>query len=292
MKQGVMFRSIIRHFCWAGMLLVACNKHDLGSKRIALGAQIPTARAGQNPETASSVSPLDAAVAFLPDSGSEHAAGWLDDAGSSRTKQPAVLGSPVTCRVLVIGDSLSDPRVHGGGYLAPWAKKCPHCQFVNIARGGAMVNQMLRTLREHAAVNPRVYDAAIVFGGVNDLYSDQTANRTNARIERDLSTTYSLAKRYARRVFAITVAPWGGFHRWFNERRGMNTHALNRWILDAVARGEVDAVVDSGPILTCGDPQKLCPQYMAPHRDGLHFGPEGHRRLGAALLDAVGDTCP
>ena len=37
------------------------------------------------------------------------------------------------------------------------------------------------------------------------------------------------------RVVALTVAPWGGFSRYYNARRGAATLELNRWI-DAQAR--------------------------------------------------------
>jgi lysophospholipase L1-like esterase len=151
---------------------------------------------------------------------------------------------------------------------------------------------MLRGLQEHFATNPPRYATVVVFGGVNDLYSDETAKRTNPKIERDLTAIYHLARGHADRVVALTVAPWGGFRKWYTERRGHNTQLLNHWISQGVGRGDLNAVVESGPLLSCGDEERLCPEYMPPFRDGLHFGPKGHRRLGAALLAAVRSTCP
>lgn len=280
----------------ASVLLLACNKHDAGTKPPALNRPQPT-----------SVSPLDAGAAgslTAETDAATEAGGDRADAGpvasgldpsraAERINETTAVrtASATPCRVLVVGDSLSDPKSNGGGYLKPWARSCPHCQFTNIARGGAMVNQMLHTLREHLATNPPTYSAVVVFGGVNDLYSNETAHRTNGRIERDLSSIYRLARSHADRVFAITVSPWGGFRRWYSEERGRNTRALNDWIRDSVARHEVDAVIDSVPLLTCGDHERLCPEYMAPHRDGLHFGPGGHKRLGAAILRVLGDGC-
>ena len=57
-----------------------------------------------------------------------------------------------------------------------------------FAKGGAMVNQMRRSL----ATGPFASDAApfthaLVFGGVNDLYSDETAGRSVPKIEADLA---------------------------------------------------------------------------------------------------------
>jgi lysophospholipase L1-like esterase len=152
-----------------------------------------------------------------------------------------------------------------------------------------MVNQMLYGLRQYFDQNPSSHSHVVVFGGVNDLYSDQTAHRTLERIERDLSGIYQLARSHAQSVIAITVAPWGGFRRWYTQDRGRHTQELNQWIAQGRARGDADVVVLTETVLTCGDPASLCPAVMPPFRDGLHFGSEGHRKLGEALLTALGD---
>lgn len=155
-----------------------------------------------------------------------------------------------------------------------------------------MVNQMLAQLRRHLDETRETYSHWVVFGGVNDLYSDQTAKRTLARIERDLSTIYALGHARKSIVVAIAVAPWGGFRRWFTKERGANTAKLNQWIREEKASSAIDVFVDSGPPLTCGNPIELCPELAKPYHDGLHFGPSGHRKLGLALLDALGkDAC-
>jgi lysophospholipase L1-like esterase len=196
------------------------------------------------------------------------------------------------CHVLAIGDSLTDPKSHGGGYLNAWRRHCPNCQFTNLGRGGDMVNQMLGRLRRHLSETGINYSHLVIFGGVNDLYSDQTANRTLAKIEGDLSAMYQLGRARARVVIALTVAPWGGFHRWFTEPRGENTRRLNEWITSVKQQGEIDYVLDTGPLLTCGEPMRLCAEVMPPFHDGLHFGTEGHRRLGEALVGLLdGDVC-
>lgn len=194
------------------------------------------------------------------------------------------------CRILVIGDSLSDPQSHGGGFLRPWLAHCPSCQVRNIARGGAMVNQMLGRLRHHLSETTETYTHWVVFGGVNDLYSDQTANRTVKKIERDLESIYQLGHEHRSLVVAVTVAPWGGFRRWYTEPRGKNTNTLNRWIIEQHGQGAVDIVVDSAPALTCGDSDELCQPLALPFHDGLHFGPKGHERLGLALLTQLGTS--
>lgn len=200
-------------------------------------------------------------------------------------------GTP-PCHVLAIGDSLTDPQSQGGGYLKGWRTRCPDCRFTNIGRGGAMVNQMLWRLRKHLSESTDRYTHWVIFGGVNDLYSNISANRSLEKIERDLTDVYKLGRAHGSTVIAITVAPWGGFRRWYTEERGSNTKSLNEWIAQAQKRGIIDIVVDSGASLSCSDPMQLCPGVMAPYRDGLHFGPEGHRRLGESLILALdGAAC-
>lgn len=194
--------------------------------------------------------------------------------------------------VAAIGDSLTDARSHGGHYLDVLRRHCPRSQFDNYGKGGEMVNQMRRRFVDDlfAPGNP-TYTHVIVFGGVNDLYSDQTAGRTPEKIERDLSFMYAEARRRGAKVVAIDVAPWGGFTRWYNASRGAATVTLDRWILAQREAGTVDAAVDAYGLLSCGDPTVLCPSYFAPFRDGLHFGPDAHEKLGEALFTAAFSDC-
>ena len=52
---------------------------------------------------------------------------------------------------------------------------------------------------------PVGYTHVIVFGGVNDLYSDITAKRTVAKIESDLSTMYASAREHGAKVVAAVA---------------------------------------------------------------------------------------
>jgi lysophospholipase L1-like esterase len=193
---------------------------------------------------------------------------------------------------LVIGDSLSDPKSGGGRYLDAVRTQCSACRIENLARGGWMVNQMRRRLGAFLETSTTPYSHLVVFGGVNDLYSDQTAGRSLGRIEGDLSILYELGRARGMTVVAITVSPWGGFRRWFTTARDKTTRALNRWIVDQVTEGKVAAAVETTPLLGCGAPSRLCPEFLPPLRDGLHFGPTGHERLGQALVRALGgDFC-
>lgn len=210
------------------------------------------------------------------------------DAGQPETKR--------VYRVAAVGDSLTDPESHGGKYLDYLRERCPHSRFDAYGKGGEMVNQMRRRFAEDVFGTPSdpkrpAYGQVIVFGGVNDLYSDLTAGRTVDKIGRDLLAMYSMARERGLEVTAITVSPWGGFERYYNERRGRATRQLNDWIQAQAASGPVDHVVDAYSLLSCGDPERLCERYAKPFRDGIHFGPAGHERLGRALFETVFSDC-
>ena len=138
---------------------------------------------------------------------------------------------------------------------------------------------------------PSRYTHVVLFGGVNDLYSDLTAGRTPPKIAEDLLWMYTQARARGMQVVAVTVAPWGGFRKYYNERRGESTQRLNRWIADQFDAGTVDYVVDAYSLLSCGNPELLCPEYAKPFRDGIHFGPAGHDQLGEALFEQVFRDC-
>jgi lysophospholipase L1-like esterase len=191
----------------------------------------------------------------------------------------------------VLGDSLTDEKVGGGDFVRILRERCARVTFDNRAKGGFMVNQIKKRLETEVLPEGRRYSHAIVFGGVNDLYSDQTANRTLARIEGDLSRIYDELKARGTDVIAITVTPWGGFKKWFTPARSQNTQTLNGWILAQPAAGTLSATLDAYPLLSCGDPERLCPELAAPHKDGLHFGKLGHQKLAEALLAGPFRAC-
>jgi lysophospholipase L1-like esterase len=192
------------------------------------------------------------------------------------------------CRVALIGDSLT---AVGGGYVRYLEKRSPRSRFVSYAKGGAMVNQMRRQLEAMRADGEGSFTHLVVFGGVNDLYSDETAGRTVPKIEADLAALYAAGRARGLRVVALTVAPWGGFAKYYNARRGAATRELNDWIRLGVDRGDVDVVVDAYALLSCGEPERLCSRYTLPKDDGLHFGKLGHETLGGALYDAEFARC-
>jgi lysophospholipase L1-like esterase len=216
-------------------------------------------------------------------------------AAPTTTVAPAAPVKKQKVTVAAIGDSLTDAKSHGGGYLDHLRKKCPKSRFDNHGKGGQMVNQMRKrfaadVLGEGVADRP-AYSHVIVFGGVNDLYSDDTAGRTPEKIEGDLLRMYKAAKGKGMRVVAITIAPWGGFKKYFTDHRKKTTAEVNKWIAAQVAAKNVDHVVDAFAMLSCGDADKLCPKYAEPFKDGLHFGAAGHEVLGKALHEKVFADC-
>jgi lysophospholipase L1-like esterase len=195
--------------------------------------------------------------------------------------------------VAVIGDSLTDARSGGGKFLDYLKERCPASRFDNYGKGGDMANQMRkRFFRDLLPVaHAARYTHLIVFGGVNDLYSDLTAGRTPEKVGKDFSAMFSAARERKMKIVALTVAPWGGFRKYFNESRGQTTLELNDWIKRQRAEGAVDHVIDTYSLLSCGDPERLCPELAAPYKDGIHFGPAGHEKIGSALYETVFKSC-
>ena len=287
-------------FC---VLLGACTKKESGSVHRVNGSVAPSvssistavdAIAAPSAVAAGTATASPSAVAAGTATASPSAV--AADSQTQNDEAQADIDSsapPLECHLLAAGDSLTDPRSHGGGYLRVVTHACPRCRVTNIARGGAMVNQIRRAVLEHLFTTDEHYSHVVVFGGVNDLYSDQTAHRTVAKIERDLQTIYDAAHARGARVIAVTVSPWGGFARWYNPKRGNDTLALNQWLRQGPTEGRVEGVVDAYALLSCGDPIRLCERFARPFRDGLHFGPEGHELVGRALKAQLGPNfCP
>jgi lysophospholipase L1-like esterase len=207
-------------------------------------------------------------------------------------------------RVAAMGDSLTDPRSHGGKYLDVLRDRCPESRFDSYGVGGQMVNQMRRRF-ERDLFGPGVprtrkgaappsgpkpgYTHLLLLGGINDICSDESALRTNDKIKKDLSHMYRRAREQGLEVIALTLPPWGGFKRYYNPRRGASTHDLNRWIRKQGREKKVDAVFDVFPLLSCGARDRLCRRLSWP--DQVHWNKAGHRVVGEALHKALFADC-
>jgi lysophospholipase L1-like esterase len=247
------------------------------------GCEPGTPRGVQGPASSEHRTPAVAAVPLAP----------VAAPSASASSSPAPLGTRAPCNVALIGDSITDYRSFGGGYVRYLETRCPASRFTNYAKGGAMVNQMRARFEAELAAQPRgTFSHVVIFGGVNDLYSDETAGRTVAKIEADLGVLYAGARALGARVVAITVAPWGGFTRWFTPHRAETTRELNAWIRERPVDGSVDTVVDAFSLLSCGEADRLCDRYERSRPDGLHPGKGGHDVLGAALYEQEFHNCP
>jgi lysophospholipase L1-like esterase len=237
-------------------------------------------------------------VLWLPDAQTPHpqVPHTTTPAASSAAGSATATPTTKTYRVAAVGDSLTEFRGGGGKYLRYLQERCPNSTFDNYGVGGEMVNQMRRrfardVLDKRIGQRQLPYSHVIVFGGVNDLYSDETAGRSNDKIQKDLTAMYDAAHSAGIKVVAIAVAPWGGFTRYFNERRALNTVALNQWMHAQLDTGRVDHWIDGYGLLSCGEPTRLCEAYALPFKDGLHFGTKGHEILGEALRQQAFADC-
>ncbi len=254
----------------------------------------PTERASQAPPPPQPVSgPVPRSAPSSPDSAVSTAA-----PASSAVPPALPAAAPQAERtrrysIAALGDSITDKRSSGGAYLEVVRAHCPQSVIDNYGKGGDMTNQMRARLERDLLprARERGYTHLVVFGGVNDLYSDLTAGRTNDRIESDLAAIYARAHDYGMEVVAVTVAPWGGYSRYFDARRGENTRLLNTWVKSRAPSGGVQHVVDAYALLSCGDPELLCPEFEPPFHDGLHPGTKGHEVLGKALYETAFADC-
>jgi lysophospholipase L1-like esterase len=272
------------------LALAACNAPERPSApvHVNLPAPAPAPAPASSSSEVNATPPVSAAPA-LP------SAPVLLPAVSSASASPARAPlAPVSSHryvIAAIGDSLTDPRSHGGGYLAYLKTRCPTVEIDNFGKGGTMLNQMRRIFDNQVAVSAKHYTHLIVFGGVNDLYSDLTAFRTPAKIEADLGYMYAWGKAHELQVIALTIAPWGAFKRYFNPSRSAATQRVNAWIRAQPQEGHVDRVVDAYALLSCGEPERLCERFSTPFQDGIHFGPVGHEQLGQALFREAFSDC-
>ena len=195
-----------------------------------------------------------------------------------------------------MGDSLTDPRSHGGKYLDVLRERCPKSRFDSYGVGGNMVNQMRSRFGRDVLGDPPdpkkakpKYTHVLILGGINDICSDESALRTNDKIKRDLTAMYRAAHDAGMKVFAVTLPPWGGFDRYYNPRRAASTMDMNAWLAARAPAGDVDAVFDVFPIMSCGEPEMLCEKYGWP--DKVHWNAEGHRIAGEAMHEALFSDC-
>ncbi len=190
--------------------------------------------------------------------------------------------------VAAIGDSLTDPRSHGGGYLEVLRQRCPESRFESYGVGGNMANMMRRRfLRDVFGEDPPggrssarpAWTHVIILGGLGDVISNLTAKRSAASIQRDIGWMVEETHRRGARALVMTLPPWAGASQ-YDGVRAQIARDVNGWILGETGKS-IDASFDTRPILSCGRPERLCDGLAAP--DGLHWSRAGQTKLGEAL---------
>ena len=207
--------------------------------------------------------------------------------------------------VAAIGDSLTDPRSHGGKYLDVLRERCPDSRFESYGVGGNMVNMMRRRFlrdvfgegtdggaRGAAAVGASAERPAwthvIVLGGLGDVLSNVTAGRTAGAVQRDIAWMVTETRARGARAFVLTLPPWSGF-RDYDGARAVMARDVNAWIAAEAREGRIDGTLDTRSVLSCGDPERLCDGMAFPDR--LHWSEAGQHAVGEALHRALFADC-
>lgn len=206
---------------------------------------------------------------------------------------------PVRYVVAAMGDSLTDPKSHGGKYLDVLRERCPKSTFMSFGKGGNMVNMMRkRFLRdvygedESGAklkdVERPAFTHVIILGGLGDILSNETAGRTAKKIGEDIMKMVGFAHAHNAKAYVLSLPPWGAMKAYDGARAKM-TADVNAWIADAFEKKEIDGTFDTRPHLICGNPEVLCKE--SSWADGIHWSAEGHRKVGEALHAALFSDC-
>lgn len=239
------------------------------------------------PRAAPSTTPPPAATADAPTSAAS-------PTGSSAASSVAALASapiaPSKTRYVVaaIGDSLTDPKSHGGIYLEVLQQRCPKSLFSSYGVGGNMASMMrTRFLRDVFGEDPAgtttsdrpAWTHVIILGGLGDVLSNLTAKKTAKSIQRDIGWMVEETHKRHAKVLVLTLPPWAGAKQ-YDGVRGQMARDVNVWIAAESGRS-LDATFDTRPVLSCGQPEKLCDGLA--FKDGLHWSREGQTKLGEAL---------
>jgi len=190
--------------------------------------------------------------------------------------------------VAAIGDSLTDPKSHGGIYLEVLLARCPKSRFESYGVGGNMASMMrTRFLRDVFGEDPAgnktserpAWTHVIILGGLGDVLSNLTAKKSAKSIQRDIGWMVSETHERHAKALVLTLPPWAGAQQ-YDTVRGQMAVEVNAWIA-AESGKSIDATFDTRAVLSCGQPEKLCDGLA--FMDGLHWSRAGQTKLGEAL---------
>ncbi len=186
------------------------------------------------------------------------------------------LGDSTTAGTPGFRSPLESPPAGSGNQRSQYAywlmRRHPEWRVINQGVNGQRTDQILGRLQSSVLdFKPQV---VIVLAGVNDLYQGYPADW----VKRNLTLIYDRCSKQKIRVMACTILPYNKAGPGIRARM----RDVNRWIQAASAeRGfgfcDLFRVVE--------DPVR--PWSLASTPDGLHPDPEGYRRIGEALADAL-----
>lgn len=272
----------------------------IASGTLLAAACAPTepAAASHSSVAAATTPPASHVAPTLPSPGSAGSARISASAPAAAAPSASGPRAPRRYVLAAIGDSLTDPKSHGGKYLDVLRERCPKSSFTSFGKGGNMVNMMRkRFLRDvygegeagdaPKSAPPR-YTHVLILGGLGDIGSNETAGRNADKIEKDILEMVEMSRKRGAQAVVLTIPPWKG-HGWYNPVRAQMARDVNERIVSAARAKRIDGFFDTRPSLSCGNPERLCEGLG--WADDIHWSEKGHRAMGEALHAAMFSDC-
>ncbi len=182
-------------------------------------------------------------------------------------------------KIYAIGDSLTAGNDSAPSYVGRLSALLgPSCEVVNKGKGGNTTIDMLsRFDADILSSNP---DYVIIWGGINDIGRDETAQAVEDRLQ----TMYAKAHNAGIKVIAINIAPFKGASSHYSITHQFAADLINDWIANQAL--DVDYRIDAKTLLADSqNANTLRPKYD----DGghLHLNVAGQDLLGEKLYQEV-----
>jgi lysophospholipase L1-like esterase len=185
--------------------------------------------------------------------------------------------------VAALGDSITDARSGGGGYVRALARMCPQSRFDAYGIGGQrLANLRARIEEDLFAPKKPAYTHVVIEGGVNDLLVGTLDGARLAAMEDDVTTMIAVARAHGVQPIVLTVPAWLGAGR---DRLAIDD-AFDDFVLERAT------AVDLRPLLGCAeDAGAVCLEYRRVPRDSVHWNARGHERVAEAIKAAAFADC-